>query len=83
MYKIRILIYKDKFVITDKDKEDYFRWYYLSEPHVITKENIEMKVEKLRLKIAWIKKIAEKYHKGFLDCRQWEMNEVNNKITIL
>lgn len=81
--KVQILIYKKQFTISDKEKEDYFRWWWLPEPEVKTKEDIEARLKRLRLQVEWTKRIAKKYHEAFLCCGKWQLNTSTNEITIL
>lgn len=80
--KISISIYKEKFTITEKEKEDYFRWYYMPESEAKTKKDMEARMDRLKKQIAWTKKIANKYCKYFLYCDRWKMYGNTNEIVI-
>lgn len=81
--KIELLVYKSKFKITEQEKEDYFKWWWLPEPEIRTKEDIDARFKKLRLRIDWTKKIGNKYSHRFISCDKWTLNSVINEITIL
>ena len=83
-----IIMYKKRFKITEKEKEAYFEWYWLPEPELkgdqeSMKRSVEIRLHKLRKQVEWTRKIAEKYHEGFLRCGKWQMNNATNEITIL
>ena len=81
--KIQLLIYKSKFTITDKEKEEYWYWHEFTTPAIIKKEDIEEIINKLKLQVEWTRKIAKKYNEGFLGCGKWQINVNTNEITIL
>ncbi len=80
--KIDIQIFKNKFKITQKEVEDYFRWYWMPEPPITDKKSIEQRLERLRKMVEWVKKIDEKYGSNVASSSQWVINSAAGEITI-